>query len=738
MVRIVRVFVCLALVATIIPLGCSEEELPDIEVPEPRDRLVEILQLTADQVEQLETGTGTLKLREDQVDILRDYVMQLLADLEPWLDEGQWQEVKNILESMLTEGEVDLEALYPVVEAINSSLAAMDEAEAGEVLYTRFGKLPSGSTIPAAGESILAEGSERATTVIIYTPKDSVEGHKRFDSGIVDGRTLGFGESIGSANEWSGALGVHADAPCPWCAAVTHARHRILIHVPADNTDVTVYATVLYTSGTTAFPSPPLNAGSTQKSVAAPHKWSSEHDLTYEVIDAWFHWTDAVKWAVKIVSLGGSHLVVKCAETAVSALWDLQDILGFRSALEEHARTDIVGHKAEGLSAGDYFFEVGFRSQATASIGLAGAFVVGMIPEIRVILDCDSFTLDVTSTGGGEVTEPGEGASMHCAGQNVKLVATPHTGYRFVNWTGDVSTIGNVNGASTTITMDGNYSITANFEEHTTGEYTPMVAAGGYHTVGLKYDGTAVAVGANTRGQCNVGDWTGIVQVAAGWQHTVGLRSDGSVVAVGWDRYGQCDVGDWTGTVQVATGSTHTVGLKADGSVVAVGWNDDGQCNVGGWTGIVQVTAGSTHTVGLVSDGSVVAVGSNYRGQCNVGTWTDIVQVAAGSYHTVGLKSDGSVIAVGSDGGGRCNVGDWAGIVQVAAGEYHTVGLKSDGSVVAVGWNKEGQCNVGDWTGIVQVAADVAHTAALKSDGSVVAVGWNDDGQCNVGDWNLL
>ena len=36
-------------------------------------------------------------------------------------------------------------------------------------------------------------------------------------------------------------------------------------------------------------------------------------------------------------------------------------------------------------------------------------------------------------------------------------------------------------------------------------EYTPMVATGYYHTVGLKDDGTVVAVGHNNYGQCNVG-----------------------------------------------------------------------------------------------------------------------------------------------------------------------------------------------------------------------------------------
>ncbi|MDH4299545.1 MAG: chromosome condensation regulator, partial [Dehalococcoidia bacterium] len=31
----------------------------------------------------------------------------------------------------------------------------------------------------------------------------------------------------------------------------------------------------------------------------------------------------------------------------------------------------------------------------------------------------------------------------------------------------------------------------------------------------------------------------------AGSFHTVGLKSDGTVVALGWNLYGQCEVGDW-------------------------------------------------------------------------------------------------------------------------------------------------------------------------------------------------
>jgi uncharacterized repeat protein (TIGR02543 family) len=45
----------------------------------------------------------------------------------------------------------------------------------------------------------------------------------------------------------------------------------------------------------------------------------------------------------------------------------------------------------------------------------------------------------------------------------VRLVAEPEEGYHFVNWTGDVDTIANVNAATTIITMQGDYEITANF-----------------------------------------------------------------------------------------------------------------------------------------------------------------------------------------------------------------------------------------------------------------------------------
>ena len=77
-----------------------------------------------------------------------------------------------------------------------------------------------------------------------------------------------------------------------------------------------------------------------------------------------------------------------------------------------------------------------------------------------------------------------------------------------------------------------------------------------------------------------------IVAVAAGWEHTVGLKADGTVVAAGENSYGQCDVSGWRDIVAVAAGDGHTVGLKSDGTVVAVGNNGSGQCDVSGWANI--------------------------------------------------------------------------------------------------------------------------------------------------------
>ncbi len=262
------------------------------------------------------------------------------------------------------------------------------------------------------------------------------------------------------------------------------------------------------------------------------------------------------------------------------------------------------------------------------------------------------------------------------------------------------------------------------------------IMAGYRHMVGLKSDGTVMAVGNNEYGQCNISGWSDVVAISVGDWHTIGLKSDGTVVAVGNNKYGQCNVSDWSDIVAISAGSWHTVGLKSDGTVVAVGNSKTGKCNVSDWSDITAISAGDWHTIGLKSDGTVVAIGDNGLGQCNVSKWSNIAAISAGERHTIGLKSDGTVAAVGNNKYGQCNVSDWANIVTISVGYEHTVGLKSDGTVVAVGDNSAGQCNVSDWSEIVSIFAGANHTVGLKSDGTVVSVGDNDDGECDVSNWS--
>ena len=73
-----------------------------------------------------------------------------------------------------------------------------------------------------------------------------------------------------------------------------------------------------------------------------------------------------------------------------------------------------------------------------------------------------SLSVDVSPSGAGLVSlSPSDGE--YEPGAQVTLTATPASDYRFVNWTGDVGTVADVNSASAVISMSDDYSITANF-----------------------------------------------------------------------------------------------------------------------------------------------------------------------------------------------------------------------------------------------------------------------------------
>lgn len=267
------------------------------------------------------------------------------------------------------------------------------------------------------------------------------------------------------------------------------------------------------------------------------------------------------------------------------------------------------------------------------------------------------------------------------------------------------------------------------------------------HTVGLRTDGTVVAVGGNPEGQLNVSGWRDIVAVSAGGHHTIGLRKDGRVIAtpiIGQhaDTQHLYDVSGWRDIIAVSAGTFSTVGLKADGRVEVVGVLLD-IAAINDWRDITAVSAGTWHVVGLRADGTVVAtrVVANEIEQpmSNVGDWRDIVAVSAGVSHTVGLRADGTVVAVGDNSEGQLDVSGWSGIVAVSAGMFHTVGLRANGTVVSTRITDSrldyGQSNVLDWHDIVAVSAGQEHTVGMRSDGTAVSVGSSSLGSIDVTGW---
>jgi hypothetical protein len=166
------------------------------------------------------------------------------------------------------------------------------------------------------------------------------------------------------------------------------------------------------------------------------------------------------------------------------------------------------------------------RSRRYYSLARVGVFLI-TAALIAGVVGCGGgaphppyYELAVNSTAGGSVTTPGEGIFEYEPGELADLVAEAEEGYRFVEWTGDVGSIGNADAATTYIIVSDNYSVTASFSP----KCTPMVAAGLWHTVGLKVNGRVVAMGYNVDGQCDVGSWRSITQVAARGQHTVGIE----------------------------------------------------------------------------------------------------------------------------------------------------------------------------------------------------------------------
>lgn len=128
------------------------------------------------------------------------------------------------------------------------------------------------------------------------------------------------------------------------------------------------------------------------------------------------------------------------------------------------------------------------------------------------------------------------------------------------------------------------------------------------------------ATGWNLYGQCEVSDWYDIVDVTTGYAHTVGLRADGTVLAVGNNQSGQCNISHWTDIIAVSASNEQTIGLKKDGTAVASGLHTENHQLPG--ADLAAIAAGGNSSFALGSDGTLVYAPS--LSSRNIPLWDDI------------------------------------------------------------------------------------------------------------------
>jgi hypothetical protein len=253
-----------------------------------------------------------------------------------------------------------------------------------------------------------------------------------------------------------------------------------------------------------------------------------------------------------------------------------------------------------------------------------------------------------------------------------------------------------------------------------------LLARSNWHAVNRPYTGLSRVVGWGwgDYGQTTIpqptGGLSGVTAIAAGQYHSLALKSDGTVVGWGADWNDQTTIpAGLSGVTAIAAGGSHSLALKRDGTVVGWGDNWAGQTTIpAGLSGVTAIAAGGTHSLALKRDGTVVGWGRSYEGQTTIPAGlSGVTAIAAGYGHSLALKSDGTVVGWGNNSNGQTTIpAGLSGVIAIAAGYGHSLALKSDGTVVGWGNNSNGQTTIpAGLSGVIAIAAGYYHSLALKA-----------------------
>ena len=233
--------------------------------------------------------------------------------------------------------------------------------------------------------------------------------------------------------------------------------------------------------------------------------------------------------------------------------------------------------------------------------------------------------------------------------------------------------------------------------------------------------------GSQGYGKCNVSEWNDIVQVSASAWHTVGLKEDGTVVAVGRDYDRRCDVSSWKNIIQVSAAADYTAALTDDGTVLTSDerWMD----TLSTWKDIVEISASDSHIIGLKNDGRVLAVGDSKGSYCVVDGWEDIKSVCSVYMLSIGVRTDGTVVTAGNNYGfgfdeDKIN-NEWNDVIFCEGTNGNHVGLTKDGTLIqdADSNNDFFFTNIREWNDIVYMSEGLHILVAVKSDGTILSTG---------------